>query len=117
MPCQNSDNWFIQCSCLHLIIDAERISEYELKLMDIDSEHLGIPDTEYDATVKMSGGEFQRICRDLATIGDSVTISANKDSIKFATSGELGSGNVTIRNGATVDKARDLLNYASVMHS
>ena len=39
--------------------------------MDIDSEHLGIPETLYEATVKMSAAEFQRICRDLATIGDS----------------------------------------------
>jgi proliferating cell nuclear antigen len=31
--------------------------------MDIDSEQLGIPDTEYAATVKMPSAEFQRICR------------------------------------------------------
>ena len=39
--------------------------------MDIDSEHLGIPQTAYQATVEMSSAEFQRICRDLSTIGDS----------------------------------------------
>ena len=38
--------------------------------MDIDSEHLGIPDTDYKAVVKMPAGEFQRIMRDLSTIGD-----------------------------------------------
>ncbi len=47
------------------------MSEFEIKLMDIDSEHLGIPDTEYDATVKMSSSEFQRICRDLSILGES----------------------------------------------
>ena len=31
----------------------DRISDFEIKLMDIDSEHLGIPDTEYKASVKM----------------------------------------------------------------
>ena len=41
----------------------ERISDFELKLMDIDSEQLGIPDTEYTATVRMPSGEFQRICK------------------------------------------------------
>ena len=41
----------------------ERISDFELKLMDIDSEQLGIPDTEYAATVKLPASEFQRICR------------------------------------------------------
>lgn len=38
--------------------------------MDIDSEHLGIPEAEYDATVKLPAGEFQRIVKDLASIGD-----------------------------------------------
>jgi hypothetical protein len=38
--------------------------------MDIDSEHLGIPDTEYSATITMPSGEYQRICRDLSSIGD-----------------------------------------------
>jgi len=38
--------------------------------MDIDSEHLGIPDTEYGATINMPSGEFLRIVRDLSTIGD-----------------------------------------------
>lgn len=47
------------------------MSDYELKLLDIDSEHLGIPETNYDAIVKMPSSEFQRICRDLAIIGDS----------------------------------------------
>ena len=30
----------------------DRISDFELRLMAIDSEHLGIPDTEYTATIK-----------------------------------------------------------------
>ena len=34
------------------------------------SEHLGIPEAEYDATVKLPSSEFQRIVKDLATIGD-----------------------------------------------
>lgn len=41
----------------------ERISDFELKLMDIDSEQLGIPDTDYAATVKMPSSEFARICK------------------------------------------------------
>lgn len=49
---------------------AGRISDFDMKLMDIDAEHLGIPDTEYKVTIKMPAGEFQRIVRDLSTIGD-----------------------------------------------
>ena len=72
--------------------------------MDIDSEHLGIPDTEYAATVKMPASEFQRICRDLSSIGDTVTISVSKDGVKFSTTGDIGQANITCRQNTTVDK-------------
>lgn len=38
--------------------------------MDIDSEHLGIPEAEYHAIVRMPSAEFARICKDLSGIGD-----------------------------------------------
>jgi len=75
--------------------------------MDIDSEHLGIPETEYAATIKMPSAEFQRICRDLASIGESVIISANKDSVKFSTQGDIGSANITCRQQAAADKPEE----------
>jgi len=65
--------------------------------MDIDGEHLGIPETEYNATIKMSAPEFQRICRDLTILGDTVIIAVTKESIKFSVSGDVGNGNITCR--------------------
>lgn len=52
-------------------VDRDRISEYDLKLMDIDQEHLGIPETEYAATISMPSAEFRRICTDLAAMSES----------------------------------------------
>ncbi|KAK9817203.1 hypothetical protein WJX72_011042 [[Myrmecia] bisecta] len=85
----------------------ERISDFELKLMDIDSEQLGIPDTDYAATVKMPASEFQRICKDLASIGDTVLISVTKDGVKFSTTGDIGSANITCRQNTSVDKPEE----------
>lgn len=51
--------------------ETDRLSEYDIKLMDIDQEHLAIPDTEYAATVEMPSGEFMRICRDLNALSES----------------------------------------------
>jgi len=82
----------------------DRISEYDIKLMDIDQEHLGIPETEYGATVTLPSAEFQRICRDLIQISESVSIEANKEGIKFSCTGDIGSGAVTLRQNANVDK-------------
>ena len=52
----------------------DKISDFEMKLMDIDSEHLGIPESEYEAIVRMPSAEFARICKDLSTIGDTGTV-------------------------------------------
>lgn len=48
----------------------DRVSDFDFKLMDIESEHLGIPDTEYKCTVRMPSAEFQRIIRDISVFGD-----------------------------------------------
>jgi len=85
----------------------DRISDFELKLMDIDSEHLGIPDTEYKCNVRLPSGEFQRIIRDLGVLGDTCTISVNKEGIKFSASGDLGTGNIMLKQNTAVDKEDD----------
>jgi proliferating cell nuclear antigen len=82
----------------------DTIAEFELRQMDIDSEHLGIPDTEYKCVVKMPATEFQRIVRDLQVIGDTCTIACSKDGVKFAVTGDIGSGNVTKKANASADK-------------
>ena len=48
-----------------------------MKLMDIDIEHLGIPDSEYQAIVRMPSSEFSRICKDLSSIGDTGNVQSN----------------------------------------
>ncbi|KAF4216488.1 hypothetical protein CNMCM8980_006686 [Aspergillus fumigatiaffinis] len=84
--------------------ETDRISEYDIKLMDIDQEHLAIPETEYAATVEMPSAEFQRICRDLNALSESVVIEATKEGVKFSCQGDIGSGSVTIRQHTSVDK-------------
>ncbi|KAI8466741.1 MAG: PCNA proliferating cell nuclear antigen [Monoraphidium minutum] len=84
--------------------NADRISDFDLKLMDIDSEHLGIPETEYSANARMPSSEFSRICRDLSSIGDGVSMSATKEGIKFTTSGDVGTGNITCKHSPGADK-------------
>ncbi|KAL2369884.1 hypothetical protein RJZ57_005695 [Blastomyces gilchristii] len=81
----------------------DRLSEYDIKLMDIDQEHLAIPDTEYAATVDMPSTEFRRICTDLGNLSESVMIEANKDGVKFSCQGEIGNGAITLRQHTNVD--------------
>ncbi|KAG5980985.1 DNA polymerase delta processivity factor [Claviceps digitariae] len=85
-------------------VSKDRVSEYDLKLMDIDQEHLGIPQTEYAATISMPAGEFRRICTDLAAMSESVSIEASKDGVKFSCNGDIGNGSVTLRSVTDVEK-------------
>ncbi|MED6140892.1 hypothetical protein PIB30_097889 [Stylosanthes scabra] len=48
----------------------DKISEFEIKLMDIASEHLRIPEVECHAAVRMPSAEFAKICEELSIIGN-----------------------------------------------
>jgi proliferating cell nuclear antigen len=85
----------------------DRISEFGLKLMDIESEHLGIPETEYKCNVKLPSSEFQRIVRDLAVLGDTCKISVNKEGICFSGEGDLGKGKIMLKHNTSVDDEKD----------
>ncbi|KAF3610557.1 hypothetical protein DY000_02044654, partial [Brassica cretica] len=80
----------------------DKIADFEMKLMDIDSEHLGIPDAEYHSIVRMPSSEFSKICKDLSTIGDTVVISVTKEGVKFSTAGDIGTANIVLRQNTTV---------------
>ncbi|OJT14758.1 Proliferating cell nuclear antigen [Trametes pubescens] len=82
----------------------DRIAEYEMKLMDIDADTLGIPDTEYDASVTMPSGEFARIVRDLSLLGESVRIEVSKEGIRFVSDGEAANGNILLKQNAEAAK-------------
>ncbi|CAK9323820.1 unnamed protein product [Citrullus colocynthis] len=85
----------------------DKIADFEMKLMDIDSEHLGIPDAEYQSIVRMPAAEFARICKDLSSIGDTVLISVSKEGVQFSTRGDIGTANIVCRRNTTVDKPEE----------
>lgn len=85
----------------------ERDSEYEIKLVDIDSENLGIPEQDYAVTVKLPSTELARICRDLSQLGDTLEIAVTKDGVQFQTKGDVGTGKVTLKQTTNADKEED----------
>jgi proliferating cell nuclear antigen len=84
--------------------EKDKVSDFQLKLMAIDAESLGIPDQEYKAVVSMPSAEFQRICRDLSVLGDTVNISVSKEGVKFAASGDIGNGCILLKQQKSADK-------------
>nr|BAE47144.1 proliferating cell nuclear antigen [Botryllus primigenus] len=78
-------------------------SQYEMKLMDLDCEQLGIPEQEYSCSVTLPSGEFARICRDLSQIGECVVVTCTKDGVQFSAKGDLGTGKVKLQQNTGGD--------------
>jgi proliferating cell nuclear antigen len=75
----------------------DKIAEFDLKLMEIESEHMEIPEQTYKCVAKLPSAEFLKIVRDLKEFGETMQISASKDGVKFSVQGDLGGGNVMLK--------------------
>ena len=69
-----------------------RITEFALNLISLDIEHLSIPETEYNALVTINSSEFQKICKELASLADELIIQTNPDEVVLSVEGTAGSG-------------------------
>merc|ERR1712190_510074 len=65
--------------------------------MQIESEHMEIPEQHYKVVARLPSSEFQKICRDLKEFGETMQVSASKEGIKFSVQGDVGGGNVMLK--------------------
>ena len=72
-----------------------------MKVMDIDSDTLGIPDTDYDARVTMPSSEFSRIVRELSQLSETVKVRTTKKSILFSVDGDVGRGEMELKENTS----------------
>ena len=56
--------------------DKDHCTTYKLNMLDIDEVRLDIPDTNFDSVLTMPSADFQRICRDMATLSDTMGIKS-----------------------------------------
>lgn len=93
----------------------EKLCNYELRLMNLDQEHLGIPDTDYSCVISMPSSEFSKICKDLSQFGESVNISCSKEGVKFSVSGGSEAANIKFaHSGENKDEAVNIEMHESV---
>jgi proliferating cell nuclear antigen len=76
----------------------ERTTEFNLNLITIDSEHLAIPETEYQSVVTINSNEYSKICKELFSLSETVQISTSPEAVIFSVEGEVGSGSVKLGN-------------------
>merc|ERR1711974_285680 len=75
----------------------DRIADFDLKLMQIESEHMEIPEQQYKVVAKLPSAEFQKICRDLKEFSETMQVSASKEGLRFSVQGDVGIGNVMLK--------------------
>merc|ERR1711862_217137 len=77
--------------------EEDRITDFDLKLMQIESEHMEIPEQQYKVAAKLPSSELLRICRDLKEFGETMVVAASKEGIRFSVQGDIGTGNVLLK--------------------
>merc|ERR1712113_1035435 len=75
----------------------DRIADFDLKLMQIESEHMEIAEQQYKVAAKLPSAEFLKVCRDLKEFGETMQIHASKEGIRFSVQGDVGTGNVMLK--------------------
>eukprot|EP01068_Selenidium_serpulae_P015665 Selendium_serpulae@DN6231_c3_g1_i4.p1 len=109
--CGNSDTVTIRhqdngdtVSFLFENADADRVTEFDLKLMRLDLDSLSLAESEFHVKILMSSNEFKRICGDMVVFADTLRINVTKESVKFSTKGEIGGGTIVMRPRQSDDK-------------
>ncbi len=75
----------------------DQISEFSLKLLDIETEYLTVDDIEYSASITLPSTEWSRIVKNLSSLSESLQICVTKDHVKFSAEGEIGEGNIIVK--------------------
>ena len=108
----NSDSIILRCNqseqnSIQIVCDSgkqDRVTEFSLNLISLDSESLGIPDTNYQSEISMISNDFTKMCRELYALSETVTFEISKGSVKFQVEGEVGSGCISIN---TTEESHD----------
>lgn len=83
------------------------ISSSKLRLLDLDEDIISIPDVEFDSVITMPCVDFQKYCRDLSIISESVTITSKGNVFTLFASGDFAEQEITIgetQSGLVISK-------------
>jgi proliferating cell nuclear antigen len=70
--------------------DGTRSADFEMKLLDREDDQMTIPEMDAAAAITMESVEFQTVCKDLSSIGDTTTITINEKGVTLTSEGDIG---------------------------
>ena len=77
------------------------ITEFDLKLLDIDEEELTIPDSEFETIITMPSSDFQRYCRDMVILGDTIVIESIGNKLVLRCEGDFAKQKTEIHSSSS----------------
>eukprot|EP00965_Chrysotila_dentata_P126502 4182689-Pleurochrysis_carterae.AAC.1 len=95
--------------------DKNMRSRYELNLLDIEEAVLEIPVTTFDVVLTMPSLDFQRVCRDLSVLSETIEIVSTNKKLTLQASGDFAKQSVEMGekdNGlffANASESRDVI--------
>ena len=92
-------------STLKIIFENEktgRHTEFNLNLMQLQVEHLSIPETEYSSLITINSSEFSKICKELLSLSDAITIQTSPNTVQLKVDGSAGSGFIRLSSNDVI---------------
>lgn len=73
-----------------------RTSKFHMRLMHIDSEFIDLPEMACVCSLKLPTSEFQKIVRDLSTIGETCELRVDETGVVFTSSGDMSDASLRV---------------------
>ena len=65
------------------------VTDFKVKLLDVDDEIITLPDVEFDNVITMPSAYFQRLCRDMLNLSDTMVIRSTGNQLVLACNGDF----------------------------
>jgi len=82
---------------------------FELKLLDLGTNPISVPDITFDAVITMKSDEFNKRCKEMNQIADYVEIKCLKNKVIFKCKGDNGGRTITYKTDDSGDSIN--INY------
>jgi proliferating cell nuclear antigen len=67
------------------------VTNFKLNLMDLSEEIIQIPPASFDSVITMPSPDFQKICRDMHNLADTIEIESVGEQLRFKCKGDFAS--------------------------
>jgi proliferating cell nuclear antigen len=67
------------------------MTKYKLNLMDLHEDNIQIPPAVFDSVITMPSVDFQKICRDMHNLAETIEIKSLENQLIFSCSGQFAS--------------------------